>query len=440
MRKNKIILNDRTGINCLFLIWTVLIFCRYGLEIGISTVIILLVAILIISFGNVKEIIAVVICCIPLYTTFNYMIALLYGNFVLLIKFRKKIKIDLMLFISILIFIWELSHGFIGPFSFKEFIYFVTPYITLLLINACDNSDIDYDYLGIMFARFVALSGISLFYRTVSLNGGNVIHAVQNMGRLGLIDEGSFNIGGQINPNSFGIMCVLAIAILFQSYFYKSKNLKKIIFIIVLIILGALTVSKTYIVLLVLTICLFIVTGKKQKKQLIGAVLAVIGVGSFILLRVFPTIVDTFIGRWSAEDLSTGRLSIMFESYEAIWANPELFMFGVGIQDYSDKTQQFVAIAPHDFINELLMIWGIPGLIIFLALIISVVLAAKKKNKNVKLINLIPLIIIIAKSFSGHWITSGYTMLAISLAYLSLAYDFQNIHTIKESDIYREND
>ena len=45
----------------------------------------------------------------------------------------------------------------------------------------------------------------------------------------------------------------------------------------------------------------------------------------------------------------------------------------------------------------------------------------------VNLVNYIPLLIIVAKSLAGHWITSGYTMLTIALSYLSLVYDFTNL-------------
>ena len=67
-----------------------------------------------------------------------------------------------------------------------------------------------------------------------------------------------------------------------------------------------------------------------------------------------------------------------------------------------------------------------PGLILFILYIISLVAEAKKVNKNIKIANYIPLIIIVAKAIAGHWITSNYTMLTISLIYISLFFDFTN--------------
>ena len=69
------------------------------------------------------------------------------------------------------------------------------------------------------------------------------------------------------------------------------------------------------------------------------------------------------------------------------------------------------------------MAWGIPGLVLFTAVMISMFQSAFERNRHMALINWIPLIIILFKGLAGQIITSAYTMLAMSFAYLSLCAD-----------------
>ena len=78
----------------------------------------------------------------------------------------------------------------------------------------------------------------------------------------------------------------------------------------------------------------------------------------------------------------------------------------------------------HNNIQEILVAWGIPGLIMIAALIAALVIRARSFNRRLTLINCIPLIIILVKSLAGQMISSGYTMLALSFAYLSLCQHF----------------
>jgi hypothetical protein len=85
-----------------------------------------------------------------------------------------------------------------------------------------------------------------------------------------------------------------------------------------------------------------------------------------------------------------------------------------------------ISVAPHDAINEIIMAWGIPGFIIFCSFLFFLIKGAKKKNPHMRLVNYIPFLIIVMKALAGHWITSGYTMLATAFAYLSMCHDFTN--------------
>jgi hypothetical protein len=59
-------------------------------------------------------------------------------------------------------------------------------------------------------------------------------------------------------------------------------------------------------------------------------------------------------------------------------------------------------------------------------------IVAARWNAKISLINWIPLIIILFKSLAGQLLTSGYSMLALALAYLSLCQDFTSTDKIDE--------
>lgn len=435
MNKISIKINRELGIKFLFLVLMILTFLRYGMEMNLSTNLLLVVSLLIITFGNNDEIIAMCLSCIPLYSSFDYLYAILYGCIVMMLKNIRRIKVNLLFIAVIILFVWELLHSIEGYFSIRHLIVFFTPYLFLVTISACCRDKVDYNYVSNTFSCFLILTGINLILRTALLSNGNLISALQNIGRLGKISETSSVIGGQINPNSLGIMCSLALTMLLQNYLCKNREKYTLFFIFVILILGVLTLSKTYIVLLGIMFIFFVLgyEGDLIKKVKLTIVIAfVIAAVYFVMICFFPSVYNTFINRWLAEDISNGRLSIFLEVTKCIESNPSILFFGIGLQGFTEGILQYVSIAPHDAISEVLMTWGLPGIIFLIFLTCVMISDAKKRNTNIKLLNFIPIIIVVSKGILGHLITSGYTMLALSLAYLSLVTDFTNSKSISK--------
>ena len=66
------------------------------------------------------------------------------------------------------------------------------------------------------------------------------------------------------------------------------------------------------------------------------------------------------------------------------------------------------------------------ALILFFGLFVAMIRRAGQFCPKRKLLNYIPLIILLVKSQAGQMLNSSYTMLAFSLAYLSMCQDFTN--------------
>ena len=62
-------------------------------------------------------------------------------------------------------------------------------------------------------------------------------------------------------------------------------------------------------------------------------------------------------------------------------------------------------------------------MLLFAGLFVSMLCDSQRRNRKLSLLNMIPLIIILFKGMAGQMLTSSYTMMALSFAYLSLCMD-----------------
>jgi O-antigen ligase len=114
---------------------------------------------------------------------------------------------------------------------------------------------------------------------------------------------------------------------------------------------------------------------------------------------------------------------------------------GIGLQNYSTKLVDDYRISnnvPHNSIQELIIAWGIPGVILFIALIICMNALSRRYCKKHNLANYIPLLILLFKGMAGQMLTSSYTILAFSLAYISMCQNFNRTETSKKYERKRK--
>ena len=113
----------------------------------------------------------------------------------------------------------------------------------------------------------------------------------------------------------------------------------------------------------------------------------------------------------------------MVSYHNFIMENPNVLLFGVGLQNFVDKLVNFYRVSanvPHNSIQEIIVAWGLPGLLLIIIMVSLLIYAAKKRSSNIKLINYIPLVIILFKSVAGQLLTSNYSLLALGFAYITL--------------------
>ena len=271
------------------------------MEIYLLTIILAIVFIAVFAviamFGNRDEIFASCICCIPFYTALPYYYAVAICLIVYLLKYGKDIKLDFGFIPIVLIVVWELLHCFGDEISINSVIISAIPYLLFVILFFVSGiKSVDYSFIVKVFAISVLSVCLILTGRLIILSDFNFNVAFFNMQRLGLNDK---DIGGLImNPNSLGILCVLAVSCLMQLRLKGQKNVSDLILMISIIVLGSLTVSRTYLVCLIIVLVYAFIASKggikKKIALLFGGVL--IFVVSILLLNTLFPIVITFIG------------------------------------------------------------------------------------------------------------------------------------------------
>lgn len=429
----------------LVILLVTLLFVRYAFSVDIPKNLITCIILAIAALGSRDEILAISLCCIPMHEAVDFYIALAICAVALAIKTFRSIRIGVPVILCLAIILWELSHSFLPGFDLKLMFTSLVPFIFLAVILSADVSDVDYVFIVRSVATVAIAVNFMLLLNCIANANFDLELAFLNIQRLGVFSEDEISIGGEINPNTLGIINVLCITSLLQLNTIKQNKKIDYILIILLITFGALTSSRTFLVCLLTMIFCFAVGQKENiyKKIRLWALLALVAIVSLILLNIFfPALLEYYVGRFQVEDITTGRDGLMVDYHQFIVENTSVSLFGVGLNNLMEKVVNIYRVAwngPHNSIQEIIVAWGVPGLMMIVMLIFVIVLKSKKYIQRKSILNYIPLIIILVKSMAGQIITSGYTLLALTFAYLSLCQDFSQ-NKKEDNNVYSLGD
>lgn len=286
---------------------------------------------------------------------------------------RKKIKIDVIFIILLLICAW----GLITSFWVSNFDAAIYTFITLLLIcgnyllfiNYCDTKE-KIVYIIIAFVMGLSMAGI------MGIN--NIIEGVY------LHPLGRFSTAQGFNINRVALN--LAAGLIMIGYFWsqnKTNNMKYLLFPPGVLLLGLfiLTQSRTYwiaffLVILVSIMWLFEISIQKKTGIILCIVLTIFGVFSFININ-FP-VYGYFIAQrsqsiFSAEDINNSRGEIWKGGIRMFLSHP---LAGVGLGSFTDYYLQYAenasdlstAFGAHNTSINILAEQGLIGYLLWLIL------------------------------------------------------------------------
>lgn len=414
-----------------FALLSAMIFVRYGLQINIPRALALVPILTIAILGNQTEIIAICMCLIPLHESLDFYYALVLTVIIYVLKYYNRIKLNESFLLLILIIMWELLHCFDG-FSPVTFITSIAPMVALTIFLCSDFSELDYAFVvrAVAFAAIVVC--VTMLVQVAWISRFNIAATLANLRRLGALDEASRDrlqfSGGMVQTNSLGVICVMITACLLQLRAGAQNRKSDIFVILALLIFGTLTASRTFLACLALMVMLLLLGQKGVLKKIQYFGIAALAGGLIVLLFAvfFPDQLEYYVSRFFETDITTGRDDLMIAYHGFIFENWNILFFGVGLQNYGDKMVNHYRVAnnvPHNSIQEIITAWGMPGLLMIILFILSIVYQASRRKNQWKLVNYIPLIIILFKSIAGQLLTSYYSMLALGFAYLNLIQD-----------------
>lgn len=412
---------------CLLWLLLGLITLRYSLQIDVPTFLFLVIIICMALVGDLNEIVGIFICCIALHESIDLFYALAFCLIIFVLKFPKEIRLNPAVLPIFVMIIWELLHCFRADFSVMTFITNCIPLMILAVLMCMDVRKMDYPFIVRTFAIALAVVCLSLVLKLLYLSDFNVLKTFAGLQRLGHdASEVTLDGKGSIQTNTLGILCVLATTGLMQLRTGGIGTSRDMVLAVSLMIFGALTASRTYMVCLALmwVLLLFSQQGSLKKKlRFLGGMILLILVALILLYLVFPDLMEYYVGRFFETDITTGRDVLMVKYDEFIRTNPKVMFWGLGLNHFGDDLMTVYKVAshaPHNGIQELIIAWGLPGLILFVCLWCVMIWRSRRFCGRQKLLNFIPLIIILVKCQAGQMLNSSYTMLTFSYAYLSL--------------------
>lgn len=417
-----------------------MVIARNVLHIGFSVYLLLVPVALIAVFGNKDDIFATALACIPLSTAFQYKYAIIIIIIVYCVRFSREVKITAKVIPIVLMFLWEMLHFGMGEFGWIELFRSFAELAFLAFLFCVSDQKIDLALVS----RTIAVSAIvicsCILLVQLEANSYDFSELFTGTLRFGAADEKIENFGLNFNENRLGGICNIAIIGILLVTDKGRMRIFDMAAIGILAVFGTMTMSRTFIICFAIIVIYYFAfqTGTFDKKffRMLGIVLA-IGIGIVILYMIMPQVIENFSKRFMEEDISGGR-GELFDFYNKhIFSSPLYTFFGIGLQNFEEKIMLLYSTsinACHNGYQELVVVWGIPGIALFIGLVWSVFSKNAEQPVKRNLLQYGPITYLLIATIAGQFITNGTAILELSFAYLCLKTNFQK--EIKQESLH----
>lgn len=324
-----------------------------------------------------------------------YLLGIEFYNFIvifLLIKYILFNKVSILSLIPILFicFIEVLNLKSID-LSFIKWMLIISVFF-ISLLSSKENRNYNQDVAKIY---YIFGLGIMALFSIINLWGTQINDSTRvQSGALGTLDQ-----------NTYALYCLMGIVLCFNIFF--SRNIKSkichpkllcMISLVFIFISAILMISKTFILVLIFSLILYIIYLLKKPKYIVPFIFST----SILVLICFQnpflnSLIQSYINRFNVggdlAELTTGRTLIYNEYISYLQENILVFFFGKG--NFSYNTSIGLSNLPHNMILEMLCSWGLIGTLVLVGILSYMVYRARIVNKcsGVKLIIFFPLLI-----------------------------------------------
>jgi len=398
-------------------------------------VIILLAYICIVaSFSDHDEIMALAVSFIPFSAAFQYRYALLFLIVAYLIKYPKNVnRINVSAYIPLgLMMAWELLHGIFYDFSFVKYLQGFSELIFCTFVISLPNKKFDYKFISRVLSISTAFACAIVLIKVLQITGYDFATVFLNGNyRLGINDHTETSYVMNYNANSLGLMCNLGICALLLRIKICRINIIDIGLIIALAFFGFLTLSRTFVLCLAMIAFMYVFsigTNLVKTARTVVLFLILVVVILFAIYTSVPYVFENIVERFNEDDVTNGRGDLFAYYNDHIFSSLKYFFFGIGIHNILSKMGAIYIDAPfdvpHNAFQEIIVGWGIVGLIIFLSFIYIMIIIAKRSVRKIRLSNFLPFVLVIVASQAGQLITSGFRLISLVFVFITMCTDF----------------
>ena len=382
------------------------------------------VAVMAFAFND-TEIKALIISFIPLGQGFQSKYAALICMIFLLIKYRKRLRVPLFVFILPILMFWELLHMGDGFSTIPEYLAGFAPLMCLVVVVSLPAKREDMSFFSRVLAISLTVASVILLATTLLRGDHSLNKLLQESFRLGAVEEAE-NYALVYNPNALGFLCNLAITGLLTSIHFKKGKKFDYIMIVFLTFVGCLTISRAFLLcfagIVVLYVLLQKTSGSHKAKVLVSATFLL--VFAAVALKILaPNVIDNYVERFSVDDITSGRTHLLEFYNDFVLSSLDRLFYGIGVQNIDHKIWYLEGVkvnVPHNGYQELIVAWGLIGFVLMVAFIACMVMYARKQNSKIFLISYLPFILLLVTLLTGQFITSGTMLLSLVFIYLMI--------------------
>lgn len=298
---------------------------------------------------------------------------------------------------AIILLIIELLNPSIYEFPISsEILYFSN---ILLFFFCSDDSNCNSPQKVVRYFIYGAALCCFLITGRTYISTGSFISIFLDSARSGVVMGGEelVTLGEThmaLNANSLAYISIIGLSSLLIGR--ESLEINRIIYLLLFIVLlfgGAVTMGRTWILVLAGVIILYVLSSNMKKKISLAFVilLAIIIVFETDALDSFISVIaDGFLDRFISSDLSdAGGRTEIWKQYIEIWSSKiEYILGGISAPNYRLLYPQINAI--HNIIQQAFVCSGIMGFLVYFSFFVTVV--RKAMNQHIRFICFLPLI------------------------------------------------
>lgn len=427
MEKNK----EEIYLKAYIFITSALLIVRDVVGIGLNKYIFLLIASGFMAIGSIESMIYMLVFSFPLFCGLPAAHIRLVAIVLYLVKKKGKL-LPGQFFLSIFVIILELiASNWYPSVSMGDIIGYLSAPVMLFLFlwDHYDSYEIDYKKcLELFLVGFGVVCFVLMANAFVKAPSHFLTNFAQGLFRASVTetDKTAEGVVIKMNANTMAYFCCVctALSLTLAKHESMEKTNKTAIYYFATFIfaaIGALSLSRSGILVLAITIALFVISSMTSVRGTILSIIVsilLIG-GGYAFIQASPALYNSLYARFTDSSMATaGRRTELFQAYMNVFLNNERFKWlGTGVVEYRTMTNIWNSM--HNATQQILVCMGIPGFIVFI-LGLFIPFNRERKSMRIPFFYWIPLVSLLAFVQTIQFLSPTILMFPIIMCLFSL--------------------